>query len=126
MLVARAGVVLLQALACGAVFAMARRAGAGAWAHAAAACYASGPVLLFPLLSTMFYTTVASSLAVLAAWVGLQGVTSNRWAAAAGVAVALVALSKQTVGVALALALLPAVALCAPRAERKRRAQSAS
>lgn len=121
-LVARAGVVALQALACGAVYAMARRAGAGAWAHAAAACLASAPVLLFPLLSTMFYTTVASSLAVLAAWMGLRGVASTRWAVAAGVTVALVALSKQTVGLALALTLVPAVALCAPPAERRSRA----
>lgn len=121
-LVARAGVVVLQALACGAVFAMARRAGAGPWAHAAAACYASGPVLLFPLLSTLFYTTVASSLAVIAAWIGLQGVGSTRWAVASGVAVAAVALSKQTVGLGLALTLVPAVALCAPSAERSRRA----
>jgi hypothetical protein len=120
--VARAGVAVLQGLACGAVVAMARRADSGAWAHAAAACYASGPVLLFPLLSTMFYTTVASSLAVLACWLGLQGVRSTRWAVAAGVAVALVALSKQTVGVVLALALVPAVALCAPAEERRARA----
>ncbi|MGI9592903.1 MAG: hypothetical protein ACR2P8_16160 [Myxococcota bacterium] len=119
-LVARAGVVVLQGLACGAVFAMARRAGSGTWAHAAAACYASGPVLLFPLLTTMFYTTVASSLAVIAAWLGLRGVTSARWAFAAGATVALVALSKQTVGLVLALALVPAVALCAPTADRVR------
>ena len=39
-LVARAGVVLLQGLACGAVFAMARRAGSGAWAHTVACAVA--------------------------------------------------------------------------------------
>lgn len=121
-LAARAGVVLLQALACGSVFALARRAGSGAWAHAAAACFASGPVLLFPLLSTMFYTTVATSLAVITAYLGLRALTSTPWAVAAGVAAALTALSKQTVGALLAVALVGAVAACAPRGRRLRRA----
>ena len=75
--VARAAVVALQALASGAVFAMARRAGAGPWAHAAAACFASGPVLFFPLLSTMFYTTIATSLAIVSASLGLRAIASR-------------------------------------------------
>ncbi len=122
LLVARAGVVVLQALACAAVYGLSRRAGAGAWAHAAAACFAFGPVLFFPLPSTTFYTTVATSLAVVAGYAALRGVHSLAWAVAAGALIALTALSKQTVGAVLALAALPAVALCAAPGLRARQA----
>jgi hypothetical protein len=125
-LVARAGVVALQALASGAVFAMARRAGVGPWAHAAAACFASGPVFFFPLLSTMFYTTIATSLAIVSAYLGLRAIRSAPWAVAAGVSVALTALSKQTVGAVLAVALVATVAALAAPGLRIRRAAEVS
>jgi hypothetical protein len=117
---ARGVVVVLQALACGAVYGISRRSGAGPWAHAAAAGFAVGPVLLFPLLSTMFYSTVATSLAVVTAYAALRGVTSRRWALGAGILIALTALSKQTVGAVLALTLIPAAALAAASGSRTR------
>jgi len=119
---ARAVVVILQALACGAVFGMSRRAGAGPWAHLAAACFAVAPVLLFPLLSTMFYTTVATSLGIVTGYAALRGVRSPAWAVGAGVLIAATALSKQTIGAMLAASLVPAAALCAPAGSRRRTA----
>ena len=85
---------------------MARRARTGAMAHAAAGCLACAPVLLFPLLSTYFHTTLALHLSVLAAYAALRGMVSTRWAASAGILVAFVALTKQSIGVAIALGTL--------------------
>ena len=118
---ARIGVAVLHGLACGSVYTLARRSNAGPWAHASAATLASAPVLLFPLLVTAFYTTIATSLAFIAAWMALRGVRSSAWAFAAGVVIALTALSKQTVGTILAITLVATVAACAPRGQRLRR-----
>jgi hypothetical protein len=115
---ARAGIVVLHALACGAVYGLARHSGAGPWAHASAAALAAAPALLFPLPSTTFYATMSSTLALVVAWLALRGVGSARWGFAAGVAIALTALSKQTVGALLAITLVPAVTLCAPSGRR--------
>ncbi|MBW2269108.1 MAG: glycosyltransferase family 39 protein [Deltaproteobacteria bacterium] len=122
MLAARAAVALLQALACAAAYDMGRRGGAGPWAHAAAAALAFAPVLLFPLLSAAFYTTISTSLTFSAAWLALRGVDSARWGVAAGAAIALTALSKQTVGALLAVLFVTTVATCAPRGLRLRHA----
>ena len=59
----------------------------GPWAHASAACVAFAPVLLFPLLSTNFYTTIATHLAFVVAWLAVRGVASSGWALAAGVGI---------------------------------------
>jgi hypothetical protein len=119
--VARSGVALLHALATGAVYALGRRAGAGSWAHAAAACIAVTPVFFFPLISTAFYTTVATNLAIISAWLALRGVGSAGWAFTAGVAMAATALSKQSMGVLLAVSVVPSLILCAPAGARLRR-----
>jgi len=118
---ARNGVAVLQGLACASVYVLARRSDAGPWAHASAASLAFAPVLLFPLLTIAFYTTIATSLAFIAAGLALRGIRSSGWAFAAGVAIALTALSKQTVGALLAVALVATVATCAPVGERLRR-----
>ena len=75
--VARIGVAILQGLACASVYNLARRSDAGPWAHASAASIAFAPVLLFPLLTIAFYTTIATSLAFIAAGLALRGVRSN-------------------------------------------------
>jgi hypothetical protein len=120
--VARAAVVVLQGLACGAVYAVALRARAGPLAHAAAAGTASAPVLLFPLFSLFFHTTLAFDLSLIAAWPATRAPRSAAWAAATGAVVAGAALCKQTVGVVLAAGLLAAVAAGAPPGHRVRRA----
>ncbi len=74
--VARTAVALLHGVSCAAGFGLARRAGAGPFAHAAAACIAGAPVLLFPLLSTFFYATLALHLSLMAAYAALRGTRS--------------------------------------------------
>ena len=103
--VGRIVIVILQGLATGSIYTLAHRAGAGSLAHAAAACIAGAPVFGFPLFSIYFYSIMAFQLTLIAAWAALRGVRSRGWAIAAGVIVACVALSKQTVGLALAVAL---------------------
>ncbi len=117
---ARGVVVVLQALATAAAFATARRAGAGPLAHAAAAPVAVAPLLLFPLFSTYFYTTLGFHLGLLSVYAGVRGLDSPRWAVAAGALVASVALCKQNLGVEFAAAFLPAFALGAAPGRRLR------
>lgn len=112
----------MQALAAACVFGFARRAGAGVFAHAAAAAVAVSPLLLFPLFTGFYYTPLALQLAYLAAYATLLGIGSSAWAAAAGLACAAVALCKQTLGVVLAAALLAALAATSARGARVRRA----
>jgi hypothetical protein len=121
---ARGAVLAMQALATGATFALARRAGAGALSHVAAASVASAPILLFPFFTIFFYSTFACHLTLLLAYVATRGIDSNRWAIAAGVLVACVALSKQSLGLALALGLPVALAATASRGRRLERAGS--
>jgi len=118
--VARAAVAVLAGLSCVSVHALARRAGAGSLAHAAAALVASGPVLLFPLQSTYFYSTIAYHLVLIACYAALRGTRTPGWAWVAGGLVACVALSKQSVGVLIAPGLVAAVFACAPSADRVR------
>jgi hypothetical protein len=118
--VGRSAVAILHGLATAAIYALARRGRAGDLAHAAAAFMASTPVLLFPLFSIFFYTTLSFSLSLLAGYAALRGTHSARWASMAGVTIACTALCKQTVGAVLALTLLAALALCAPPDKRVR------
>ncbi|MDH3213557.1 MAG: hypothetical protein OEM05_13825, partial [Myxococcales bacterium] len=118
--VARCAVVALHGVACASVYAVALRAGAGPLAHAAAAGTASAPVLLFPLFSLFFHTTLAFDLSLIAAWPAVRATRSAGWAGVAGAVVAGAALCKQTVGVALAASLLAAVAAVAPPGRRLR------
>ncbi len=118
--VARGAVVLLHGLACASVYGVAARAGAGPLAHVAAAGMASAPVLLFPLFSLFFHTTLAFEFSVIAAYPALRACESDRWGWLAGILVACAALCKQTLGVALAAGLLAAVFACAPRNRRFR------
>jgi len=120
--VARGAIILLQGVATAAVFASARRAGAGVLAHPAAAAVAAAPVLLVPLFSIFYYTTIAFYLGLVAVYAGLRARTSDAWAVAAGVLVACIALCKQNTGVQFAALFVPAVALCAQKGQRARRA----
>jgi predicted membrane-bound mannosyltransferase len=119
--VARASVVVLQVVGAAAAWAVAHRAGAGALAHAAAATIAAAPILLVPLYSTYFYTTLAFYLGLVAVYIGLRGLEATRWAFAAGALLAAVALCKQSAGVAFAAAFLPMATWCAPADVRWRR-----
>jgi len=116
--VARGAVVALAGLACGSIYIVARGAGAGSLAHAAAALVASAPVFFFPLHSTYFYSTLAYDLTLITACVSLRGTRSVPWALAAGVLIAFVALCKQSVGAVLAIALVTALLGCSPRGRR--------
>ena len=99
---ARHAVIVLQAVATGLFFAAARRSGLGALAHVAAALVVVAPLLLFPLFSTYFYTTLAFYLALIAIYPGLRAREGTGWALLAGVTVAAVALCKQSTGLVLA------------------------
>jgi len=119
--VARALVVALQALGGGLTYAFTRRAGAGAWAHAAAAAIAVAPVLLIPLFSTYFYTTLAFYLGLAAVYTALRSAEAARWAVLTGVLLALVALCKQTLGLVAVVAFGGALAATLPASMRARR-----
>jgi 4-amino-4-deoxy-L-arabinose transferase-like glycosyltransferase len=121
-LVARAVIVLFQAVGTAAVFATARRGGLGALAHPAAAVVAVAPILMIPLFSIYYYTTIAFYLGLVAVYAGLRARESNAWALAAGILVAAIALCKQNTGIQFAVCFVPAVAFCAARGQRLQRA----
>ncbi|MBW1687280.1 MAG: hypothetical protein JRS35_19715 [Deltaproteobacteria bacterium] len=116
--VGRAAMAVFHVAATGAMFAFARRSGAGPLAFAAAACVAVAPLLLFPFFSMFYYTPLAFCLGALAVEAASRGTRSAGWACAAGVLVAAVALCKQTLGGVLAISLLPALALAVPPGQR--------
>ena len=118
--VARAAVAVFSGVSCAAVFALARRASLGDWAHVVAATVATGPVFLFPLHSTFFYSTLAYHLVLVSGYAGLRARDSDGWAVATGVLAALVALTKQSVGLVIAPALMLAVLACSPPERRWR------
>jgi hypothetical protein len=116
-MVARTAVAVLHGGATAAVFALARSAQTKGLGHFAAALAACSPILLFPLFSTYFYTTLAVSIGLLASWAALSTLRDPRWAVVAGVLVACSTLCKQTVGAVLAAGLLVSLVGCAaPRA----------
>ena len=125
--VARAIMVIFQALSVAVIFAWARRAGSGAFAHAAAASLVATPILFFPLFTFFFYTTVAFHLCVLAGYAALRSLENSStsaalaWGLAAGFLIACTALSKQTIGVLLALGLVLTVAANAETGTRVRK-----
>jgi hypothetical protein len=121
-LVARTAIALLHGAATAALFALTRSARADGLAHVAGAVAACTPILLFPLFSTYFYTTLAVSIGVLASWAALCGLRDVRWAVIAGVLTASAALCKQTVGAVLAAGLLISLVACAPPRARWRAA----
>jgi hypothetical protein len=108
-IVARLAMLPFMALAAGCSYALARRGGAGVLAHLIAAVWASAPVVLFPLLSIFFYTTIAFYLLPVGCYAAQRAIRAPRWACVAGVIVALVALCKQNFGVAYGAALLLAL-----------------
>jgi len=121
---ARLSIVCLLGFAAGCSYALVRRAGLGSLAHVAAACWAAAPILLFPLPVTYYYTTIAFYLTPITLYLVLRGGESVRHAFLAGVLVALVALCKQVLGVALAVTLLPALIATARPALRWRQASA--
>ncbi len=118
---ARGTVLVLHALASGASYAAARTAGAGPYAHVAGATLAASPVLLFPLFSIYFHTTLATYFVLLAIWAATGAPTSRRRAVATGVLVACAAISKQSVGGILAVTLSAAIVASAPTGTRRAR-----
>lgn len=119
--VGRTAQALLHGAATAATFSLALSARAGALAWLAAALVAAAPIALFPLFSMFYYTPLAFSLATLAAWAASRSARGTAWCVAAGLLVGGVALCKQTVGIALAVALLMCVAQQAPAAARRAR-----
>ncbi len=73
LLVGRIAMLPFMALAAACSFALARRSGAGAFAHVVGAVWASAPVILFPLLSIFFYTNLAFYLAPVVCYSALRG-----------------------------------------------------
>jgi len=116
--------VAIQGVNTAVAFALMRRAGAGPLAHAAAAGIAALPLVLFPFFSMFYYTPLAMSLSLWAAYATLRGIDSTRFAFAAGLCVAAVALCKQTLGGVLAIGLLVALFACTPRATRMARSRA--
>lgn len=123
-MVGRHAVVLVQGINAAVAYGLVRRAGAGTLAHACGALVAVLPILLFPLFSIFYYTPLAFSFGLWAAYAALRGAESSRFAFAAGLLVAAVALCKQTLGLALAGSLLAALALVAPAGARVARARA--
>lgn len=119
--VARALLVAFHSAAAAAVFAMARRAGGGALAHVAAALIAVAPVFLFPQLSNYYYTTIAFYGTLVAVYAAVRAVDSSVWAVAAGAGIAVIALCKQTTGVAFAVPLFAVIVSAAAAGSRTRR-----
>ena len=100
--VARGTVVLLQSLACAAAFGLGNQAGSPWQGHGAALVVALSPLLFFPFFSIFYYVTVAVGLTMLATYAAVRGQKSFVWAAVSAVVVVSIALSKQTLGLALA------------------------
>jgi hypothetical protein len=118
--VARGAIAVGGGLSTAAIVGLAERAGVGAWRHAIGAVLAASPILLFPFHSIYFYSTIAYQLSLISAYAATRGLESRRWAFTAGLLVAAVALSKQTVGLALALCLVPAFHAAAVPEQRRR------
>lgn len=121
-LVGRVAVAVLHGGSTAAVFALARSARPDGLAHVAGALAACAPILLFPLFSIYFYTTLAVSIGLMACWAALAGLRDVRWAVLAGMLVACAALCKQTVGAILAVGLLVSLVTCSNPSSRWRAA----
>jgi len=119
-MVARGALVVFHGVACAAIFDLFRRGDKRVLSHVAAAWMAAAPILLFPLYSTYFYTTLVVHLCLIAAWAAMLGTRSVRFALLAGAVVSCVALTKQTQGVALAPSLFLALVLGSKATDRMR------
>jgi hypothetical protein len=119
-LVGRSATALIQGINAALAYGLVRRAGGGVLAHAGGALVAAVPLLLFPLFSIFYYTPLAFSFGLWSAYATMRGTESVRWAFAAGLAVAAVALCKQTVGAALALGMFVALFATTPKGARTR------
>jgi hypothetical protein len=118
--VARISVALMQGISCAFVYLLSRRSHRQLTSHFVALSLASAPVLLFPLFSSYFYTTLVMHLCIAAVYAGSRASQNLGWSIFAGVLVALAALTKQTVSLVLAPCLLAAIALCCPPEFRRR------
>ena len=118
--VGRGVVVLLAGLCAGAFYQIIRSAHAGWLAHLAAWAMALASILLFPMLSLFFYSTLAMYLAVLATYCAVRSNESLGWAFASGCAMATVALTKQNVGLVLTVGLLLVIGWTAAPSRRIR------
>ena len=101
----RGVVVLLAGLCTGAFYQIVRSTEAGWLTHLATWAMALASILLFPMLSLFFYSTIAMYLAVLATYCAVRSNESFGWAFACGCAMGAVALTKQNVGLVLILGL---------------------
>ena len=119
--VARTAVLLLQVVGVLLCFDLVRRAGAGVLAHAVAAILVAAPILLVPLFSIFFYSTLAFYLGLAAVCAAARIREASGWPLATGALLAAVALCKQSTGLALSAALVAAVCLTAPSGQRLRR-----
>ncbi len=113
---------LLHGLSTALTFLLARSAGRPPWPHVGAAVMVAAPVLLFPLFSLFYYTTLAFHISLMSAWAVLRSRHSRRNAFVAGGLAVAVGLCKQTVGAAVAATLLVALVVSLPRDERRNRA----
>ena len=118
--VARISVALMQGISCAFVYLLSRRSHRQLTSHFVALSLACAPVLLFPLFSSYFYTTLVMHLCIAAVYAGSRASQNLGWSIAAGVLVALAALTKQTVSLVLAPCLLAAIAVCCPPEIRRR------
>ena len=116
--VARAAVVVLQSLACASAFGLGNQLGNATLGHGAALVVALSPLLFFPFLSIFYYVTVAVALTLMATYASVRGQESFVWAGLSALLVVSVALSKQTLGLALAVTISLAWALMAVRDRR--------
>jgi hypothetical protein len=118
--VARGILVALQALATGLIFTSVRRSVGPASAHLVAAIVAFAPIFLFPFFTFYFYSSICYYLAVTAIFAVDPDRLSGYGAFIAGATIAFVALSKQNLGLILALSLISAAGLCAMPGRRFR------
>ena len=118
--VARVTVALLHGCATASIFAIARRSRSDGYENLAAGLAAFTPILLFPLFSTYFYTTLAVTIGMLAGWTALLGLRDSRWLILSGMLISASALCKQTIGAVLAVGLFLTVVACASDKARLR------
>ena len=116
--VPRLAVVVLQSLACASAFGLGKQLGGLRLAHGAALVVALSPLLFFPFLSIYYYVTVAVALTLMATYASMRGQESLAWAGLSALLVVSVALSKQTLGLALAVTISLAWAVMTVRERR--------
>ena len=114
----RGVIVVMAALASVATYQLVRTAGSHVMAHAAAFGMACAPILLFPLLSLYYYSTLAMYLAFFSVYAAVKSEHSNGWALLCGCLLASVVLTKQNGGLILTAGLLLVMAVHLPVRKR--------